>query len=293
MSRGTITAAEVGASGLRVEDTIEVWWTPGRDTITALRPYNGPLECLKGGYLADFALSKTGMTIEPGSSYVVLNRAVRPSIRDICDPAWTPAAPQRPHPPRAFSKNHSVTKPRPYPSSSQSSVRLSPRHSSSGGEVVMTKELTFRSVLSYRGCHTYEVCGDGSPYRVEVRHDASAYHRSIFGGDDAKWQRDVVAAIGLLHRRHDCDTPVSQRVVDAFNAWRAAEHAQIVEEIRSQPGRHGNLAPDNPILVPPQVVCGARYEAGKGWVVNANSGTGHEADASVDASALDETRMSP
>ena len=52
---------------LKVGDTIEVWW--GRDRITALRPYNGPLAHLwadqGGARLADFALNKTGMTIEP------------------------------------------------------------------------------------------------------------------------------------------------------------------------------------------------------------------------------------
>ena len=60
----TVTAEE-----LRVGDVIEVWWRPKRDTIIALRPYDGQLECLRGGRLADFALLRTGMTIEPGSEY--------------------------------------------------------------------------------------------------------------------------------------------------------------------------------------------------------------------------------
>jgi hypothetical protein len=59
----------VDAAELRVGDTIEVWWQPGRDTITKLRPYTGPLECLKGGWIAEFAILRTGMTIEPGSQY--------------------------------------------------------------------------------------------------------------------------------------------------------------------------------------------------------------------------------
>jgi hypothetical protein len=52
---------------LKVGDTVKVWW--GRDTITALRPYKGPLAHLwaeqGGARLADFALNKVGMTIEP------------------------------------------------------------------------------------------------------------------------------------------------------------------------------------------------------------------------------------
>lgn len=60
---------------LKVGDTIKVWWSGGRDTITALRPYNGPLEYLwakdGGARLADFALNKSGMTIEPMMGFEV------------------------------------------------------------------------------------------------------------------------------------------------------------------------------------------------------------------------------
>src|SRR5713226_6030876 len=64
---------------LRIGDTIEVWWGNGRDTLTALRPYNGPLSHLWNRYvggarLADFAISKVGMTIEPQVMFNVLHR---------------------------------------------------------------------------------------------------------------------------------------------------------------------------------------------------------------------------
>ena len=88
----------VQGKDLKVGDTIEVWWTPKRDTITALRPYTGPLERLAGARLADFALNTTGMTIEANDDFVVLNgRSDRVSdsvmlndvsIRDRCDPAF-------------------------------------------------------------------------------------------------------------------------------------------------------------------------------------------------------------
>jgi hypothetical protein len=47
---------------LKVGDTIEVWWKPGRDTITKLEPYAGPLKECKGARMATFALNPTGMT---------------------------------------------------------------------------------------------------------------------------------------------------------------------------------------------------------------------------------------
>ncbi len=64
---------------LRIGDTIEVWWGNGRDTITSLRPYTGPLSHLWDRYggvarLADFALNKVGMTIEPQIVFNVLHR---------------------------------------------------------------------------------------------------------------------------------------------------------------------------------------------------------------------------
>ena len=51
---------------LKPGDIIHVWWKPGRDQIVSLRPYTGPFECqcLIGARVAEFALNKTGMTIE-------------------------------------------------------------------------------------------------------------------------------------------------------------------------------------------------------------------------------------
>jgi len=113
------------------------------------------------------------------------------------------------------------------------------------------------------------VVGDGAPYRVELRWEASPYERSISNCDDAKWQRDVVAAVGLLYRSPGCHQPIPQRVVDGFNAWRAAEHAKSVSEIRSHPERYRNISDNDPLLAPPAVVRGAHYEVGKGWIVDA------------------------
>ena len=50
---------------LRVGDTIDVWWQPRFDRITALRKYDGPrLDLLGAGTkLADFQFNKTGMTL--------------------------------------------------------------------------------------------------------------------------------------------------------------------------------------------------------------------------------------
>ena len=58
-------------SDLKVGDHIKVWWKPGTDLITNLTPYSGPLKCLKDAMIADFAINKTGMTIEPHGIFKV------------------------------------------------------------------------------------------------------------------------------------------------------------------------------------------------------------------------------
>ena len=65
----------VRTEDLQVGDTINVWWSPGWDTIIALRPYTGPLLRLlgEGTQLADFELNKSGMTLEAGFQYERLN----------------------------------------------------------------------------------------------------------------------------------------------------------------------------------------------------------------------------
>lgn len=54
---------------LKVGDVIRVWWKPGRDTITRLTPYTGPLlsDLGEGTLIADFALNPVGMTLEAGA----------------------------------------------------------------------------------------------------------------------------------------------------------------------------------------------------------------------------------
>lgn len=62
---------------LKAGDTIAVWWGCGRDTITRLVPYTGLLESefKEGAQIAEFALSKTGMTIDNSAEFEILGAA--------------------------------------------------------------------------------------------------------------------------------------------------------------------------------------------------------------------------
>ena len=127
---------------------------------------------------------------------------------------------------------------------------------------------TFRWKCSWWGCQAYEVRDETGMYEVETRYLAHDRERSISTYDDDGWQRDVLGAIGLLRRSANSGTPIPQKTVDAFNAWRMAEHAAHVKRLRDNPDRYGENAADE--VEPPMVVRGARYVVGRGWVVNGN-----------------------
>jgi hypothetical protein len=132
--------------------------------------------------------------------------------------------------------------------------------------------IRFRWMSAFLNIYHYEVLGDGAPYRIETRHPIAAaqndYQRAIFNGTEEEWQRDVIAATNLLFRATEIDRPLSRAVVDAFNAWRAAEHQRAIGEIRENPAKYGEIEQNDPVLTPPPIVRGAHYVVGQGWVVD-------------------------
>lgn len=62
---------QAATADIKIGDTLDVWWGNGRDTITDLKPYNGPLVRVlgEGTKLASFALFSTGMTLAGNGSY--------------------------------------------------------------------------------------------------------------------------------------------------------------------------------------------------------------------------------
>ena len=159
------------------------------------------------------------------------------------------------------------------------------------GDSLVTKSIRFDFISSYRGCWDYLVHGDGEPYRISERRRADSDERSIFNGSEAEWQRQVVAAVGLLYRADG--RPISQGVVHAFNAWRAAEDAKDVAEILSKPERYGIHSREDPRLAPPIAARGAQYEFGKGWILNVGRPTSSDRDDVVTESPQDEADASP
>ena len=68
----------INSSDLRVGDTIRAWWRPGRDTVTKLVPYNGPLDLGPNPQIASFAICKSGMTITHVDDFELICRVGEP-----------------------------------------------------------------------------------------------------------------------------------------------------------------------------------------------------------------------
>jgi hypothetical protein len=70
-----LTMRVVRGCDLRIGNMIAVWWKPGYDIITELRPYSGPLIYLfpDGAQLATF-VTRAMMTIENADYYNVVRQ---------------------------------------------------------------------------------------------------------------------------------------------------------------------------------------------------------------------------
>lgn len=148
-------------------------------------------------------------------------------------------------------------------------------------------EPRFTWICSYMGTQEFEVRDRTGIYYVETRYEASDYERKISTYDDAAWEREVVAAIGLLRRKYDGSKPVPEETVEAFNAWRAKRYADDLAVLRANPQKYGDEASiqemiASGLLKPPMVVRGAYFKRrsadwrdGVEWMLNDGSTVHH------------------
>lgn len=131
----------------------------------------------------------------------------------------------------------------------------------------MTTKPRFRWTFGYMGTVGFNVTDATGTYEAELRTQLSDYESSICNGDLVR--QECRSAIGIL-RRANCQKvgtlwsyAMPTDTVAAFNAWRAAEHAERIAEIKRQPERYGVLADDDPILQPPMVARAGDYVFGQ------------------------------
>lgn len=130
----------------------------------------------------------------------------------------------------------------------------------------MTVKPTFRWTCSYMGCIWFAVYDETGHYEAVLRRELGDYERSIAAPSAIP---DMEAAVGLLVRNSFPSRGIPSATVDAFNAWRLAEHAKTLAALRAQPHRYGEIPDDDPIAQPPAIArAGGRYEAGAGWIAD-------------------------
>jgi hypothetical protein len=125
---------------------------------------------------------------------------------------------------------------------------------------------TFRWTCSYLNCVWYEVTDETGTYEVELRRRVSDYERSITSYTDEAWERDVVAAIGILHRTSST-RPIPDETVAAFNEWQQSVREEWIAKWKANPDRYGLFDPTDISAQPFEPVKGGHYVIGKGWVV--------------------------
>jgi len=132
---------------------------------------------------------------------------------------------------------------------------------------------TFRFKCSYMNCTDYEVHDETGSYIVETRNRVCDYERSVYNGGPAEIERDLVGAIGKMHRNPSNYWQIPAATVHAFNAWRKAEHEAFMAKLDGAPERYGEIAADDPLRRAPMPMDGAHYEVGEGWVVDTLAAT--------------------
>jgi hypothetical protein len=112
----------------------------------------------------------------------------------------------------------------------------------------------------YRGVGQYKCYDDRGAYELEVRESYDPYEGGNWNYTPAEFERDVVGSVGFLHTRSGAR--ICQETVDAFNAWRLAEHQKQMAKLDADPKRYGIIAAEDPWRTPPAIVQGGYWRDG-------------------------------
>lgn len=137
----------------------------------------------------------------------------------------------------------------------------------------------FSRKSAYRGTLWFDCYGqeEGSG-ELELRMGLDDSERAELNYTPEALERDVLGSIGVLQWRHGLE-PVPQAMLDAFNAWRLAEHSAAIAKMDAAPERYG-LTPDDPLRTPPPLAwAGGQYMVGEGWKITARAAGTDRAEA--------------
>ena len=121
----------------------------------------------------------------------------------------------------------------------------------------------FAFKCGYQGVTWYAVIGDGNRYEVAARHSLHGHERRHWNGTEASWLSIVVPTLHGLVRDSRPDREIPGAVVDAFNAWRAAEQRSALASLLADPARYGPVEPGDRARQAPAPCRGLRLGRGK------------------------------
>lgn len=120
----------------------------------------------------------------------------------------------------------------------------------------------FRLKCCYRGEADYELAGN----RLSIQERAESYQQAGYNGTEAEYQRDVIGRLGILWQHGSIETPVDAETVEAFNAWRQAEHEKHKAQILAHPEKYEITDPNHEYFKPPIKAVRGFYQVGTGWI---------------------------
>ena len=126
----------------------------------------------------------------------------------------------------------------------------------------------FKFHCSYQGSTWFDVWDATGMYQIELRRSADDYERKFYNGDDADWQRNIVAMIGVMRGASgSIEREIPADTLRAFNAWRQAEHDEHLAQMRAQPERYGTDLSD----IKPPLLAHAAAVYRDGWQITATA----------------------
>ena len=105
----------------------------------------------------------------------------------------------------------------------------------------------FEFTSGYMGVTEYKVHGDGSPYRVNVRHSLHECERKIYNGDNSKWLANEVPTLNSAYRDNNPCYCIPDAVIRGLDAWRTAKHNELMAKLDGDTYRYGVIKADDSI----------------------------------------------
>ena len=125
-------------------------------------------------------------------------------------------------------------------------------------------QFTFVAGCRHNGIAEFEAQACGHRFNLIIGDARSAeLLRAHYNGTPEEFDTWVMGRVGTITDNRSQGVPAN--IVDAFNQWRALDHAARVHRVCSNPLKYGPVQPDDPMLCRPEAVVSAHLDLACGW----------------------------